>query len=351
MYLKNHLETAQIGVEKLPEAMVFLSDLFGPYPFLNEQYGMTQLGFYGAIENQTNTIQNSLSSSWFLISVHELAHMWFADMITCSSWNHGWVNEGFATYSEALWREYDEGVNAYHNEMASIRFINGGTVFLEDDNDPFQVFVSIIYNKGAWVLHMLRNVMGDELFFQALNDYATNNTFMYANASTQDFQAVCEDVLGEDLDYFFEQWIYDEYYPKYEYNYETNSANQETGIVITQTQNNEGWREIFTMPIDVLVRFYDGTEITETVFNDQLTQTWYFTFEKEVDTILIDPVEWILRDVEFNPDFSVNVETHIFENSFIYPNPSNSSITISNKVKYHSYENTLILKYNVSLYL
>ncbi len=68
---------------------------------------MTQLGFYGAIENQTNTIQNNFSSSWFYTSIHELGHMWFGDMITCADWHHSWLNEGFATYSEALWDEHN----------------------------------------------------------------------------------------------------------------------------------------------------------------------------------------------------------------------------------------------------
>ncbi len=127
---ENDLNTAQQGVAQLPEAIQVFSDLFGTYPFDNEKYGMTQLGFYGAIENQTNTIQNTLSLSWFDVTVHELGHMWFGDMITLADWHHCWLNEGFATYSEALWDEHLYGFTGYKNNIANNEFWNGGTLYL-----------------------------------------------------------------------------------------------------------------------------------------------------------------------------------------------------------------------------
>jgi aminopeptidase N len=156
------------GVQQLPEAMRLFSRLFGRYPFSSEKYGMTQIGFYGAIENQTNTIQNSLDIGSFDVSVHELAHMWFGDMITCSSWHHGWLNEGFATYCSALWAEHSSGQQAYRNYMKNREYFYGGTIYLQITDDPFYIFIPIIYSKGAWVLHMLRGVLGDEAFFSSL---------------------------------------------------------------------------------------------------------------------------------------------------------------------------------------
>ncbi len=110
---QDHFNDAVLGVEALPDVMKCFSSLFGDYPFSREKYGMTQLGYYGGIENQTNTIINQMSQSWFEVSVHELAHMWFGDMITCEDWHHAWLNEGFATYCEALWSEYENGFDAY----------------------------------------------------------------------------------------------------------------------------------------------------------------------------------------------------------------------------------------------
>src|SRR3970282_968792 len=159
------LAGAQLGVVDLPAAIELFSALFGVYPFRNEKYGMTELGFYGAIENQTNTIIHTMDISWFWVSGHELAHMWFGDMITCKDWHHGWLNEGFATYCEALWAEHTGGFDLYKSYMQTLKYQDGGTVHLQDISNPFGIFVSIIYDKGAYVLHMLRGGLGDSVFF------------------------------------------------------------------------------------------------------------------------------------------------------------------------------------------
>jgi aminopeptidase N len=327
-----HLNDAMEGVAELPSVMEFFTDLFGPYPFRNEKYGMTQLGFYGGIENQTNTIQNSLSHSWFSTSVHELCHQWFGDMITCNSWHHGWLNEGFAKYSEALWIEHTSGVPAYQEEMASFKYLNDGTVYLEDDSDPFEIFVSIIYYKGAWVMHMLRGVLGDEDFFEAVKQYAQTEEFMYASAETEDFQYICENVSGLDLEYFFHQWIYEEYYPKYEYNWQQDLSNGQTGIVINQTQSQNGWYEVFEMPIQMNVSFMNGTDSLITVYNNQETQSWYYTFDNEIANISLDPDEWILRSVEYNPDFPIDSDSHLSERLILFPNPCVDILCVENPV-------------------
>jgi hypothetical protein len=123
--------SAEAGTADIPEAMALFETLFGPYPYADEKYGMTQLGYYGAIENQTNTITNNMSPAWFMISVHELAHMWFGCNLSCVSWHHGWLNEGFATYAEALWKEHKEGTEAYRAHMMSKAWYQGGTVYYD----------------------------------------------------------------------------------------------------------------------------------------------------------------------------------------------------------------------------
>ena len=118
---KSHLEAAKKGVAKMEDIMDFFTDKFGKYPFANEKYAMTQLGFYGGIENQTNSIVNSMGTDRLRLIVHELAHQWFADMITCETWNHAWLNEGFASYAEALYAEHSEGTNDYKNYIYTYR--------------------------------------------------------------------------------------------------------------------------------------------------------------------------------------------------------------------------------------
>lgn len=351
----SHMASAQNGVAQLPEVMDFFTEHFGPYPFLSEKYAMTQLGYYGGIENQTNSIVNNMSLGWFYVSVHELAHQWFADMITCETWHHGWLNEGFASYSEALYSEHANGFGAYQNYMTEYEFYNEGTLYLEDVSNPFSgVFKTIIYHKGAYVLHMLRGILGDAAFFDALHSYATHPDFKYKHATTEDFQSVFENESGLDLGYFFEQWIYDERYPKYSYNYNYGPSSGNLDLTIVQTQANLGWREVFTMPVPVKVGFTDGSDSLVTVFNDAQTQYYSFSFGKEVNSVELDPEKWILREVEYDPGITVDiteVEQDLFE---LYPNPSTGTfivkipslptkedihvqvLDVNGKVQYHS---------------
>ena len=295
-----------------------------------KKYGMTQMGFYGAIENQTNTIQNSLSNNWFMISVHELSHMWFGDMITCASWHHGWLNEGFATYSEALYAEHSGGFTYYKNYLSTLKFMGGGTVYLQNTSDPFQIFLPIIYDKGAWVLHMLRGVLGDNIFFNAISQYTSDPRFRYDHASTEDFKDVCETVSGMDLDFFFDQWIYDEYYPVYTYGYEQDLLTNNLALQINQTQGQNSWREVFEMPIRIKINFNNGSDTVITVWNNQVTTDYNLPLTARINSVQFDPDEWILRTVSIITDVEETPEKlFTFKLDANYPNPFNPTTTIS----------------------
>lgn len=326
---ESHFNQAQAGVAELPEAIQFFSDIFGTYPFSNEKYGMTQLGFYGAIENQTNTIQNNLSSSWFYTTVHELGHMWFGDMITLESWNHCWLNEGFATYSEALWDEHKYGFETYKDHMEGNEYWNGGTLYLQNAADTFNTFQSIFYSKGAYTVHMLRGVLGDELFFDALLDYTQNPQFQYKNASTEDLQESFENSSGLDLEYFFEQWVYDAYWPLYGYNFAQND-NYDVNLLIEQQQEQlYGYRPVFKMPVQVKFEFASGNDTTITVWNDQQFQTFWFEFDEAVESVELDPDKWILRKAFFQPELPVGIAQYHKKSAInCYPNPFNENMVI-----------------------
>ena len=327
----SHFTSAQNGVSRIPDVMAFFTETFGDYPFRNEKYGMTQLGFYGAIENQTNSIINSMSLNWFYISTHELAHQWFADMITCSTWNHGWLNEGFANYSEALYSEHIGGSTAYQNYVSKFEYYDSGSVYLYDVSDPFNVFQDVIYNKGAYVLHMLRGVLGDSTFFKVIKNYATNSNFQYKNATTEDFQQVCETISGKNLDYFFSQWIYDERYPVYHYNFQQNQNSGELDITIHQLQYNDGWRNVFIMPMEIKVEFMDLTDTMVTVFNNDLFQTFSFTFSKTVKQVYLDPNKWILKKAIFDQSVNVSISEISSKKFILYPNPASTQLHLEFK--------------------
>lgn len=284
---------AQQTFEDVVDMIGFLSDRFCQYPFIDEKYAMSEIGFYGAIENQTNTIMGGVSQDWYMVVLHEMSHQWFGDMITCANWHHGWVNEGFASYCEALWVEHLLGFNDYKEYMAHMTYYGDGTVYLEDVSDPFQVFVGIIYDKGAWVLHMLRHVVGDDTFWDIMRTYC--QTYAYGYASTEDFQSVCESVCSQSLDWFFHQWIYEEGYPEYDYTWlsEYSDGTYIITLYIRQSQENG---TIFQMPMDIHIRTQEG-DIFKTVMVDDKLNTFQIEIGSEPTDIILDPDDWILKRV------------------------------------------------------
>jgi len=257
--------------------------------------------------------------------------MWFGDMITCRDWHHGWLNEGFATYSEALWAEHTGGFGAYKNKIQQNEFLGGGTVYMEDISNPFNIFISIIYDKGAYTLHMLRGVMGDSLFFDALSQYSLDPSFRYGHAVTEDFQAVCEDVWGSDLSFFFDQWIYDEYYPIYEYSWQQDLATLTTTVRIRQTQDQYGRRPVFEMPVQLQFEFETAGDTLITVYNDEQVQDFEFDFTDTLTQMSFDPDRWILHTASY----IVNIEDEVpgtrvpsFSLNQNYPNPFNPTTKI-----------------------
>ncbi len=324
------LDSSVAGVEQMPEVAAFFSDLYGPYPFRDEKYGITEIGFYGGIENQTNTIQGSLRPGWFSTSVHEFSHMWFGDMITCLDWHHGWLNEGFATYSEALWLEHSSGTAAFREEMDNYsNAIGGGSLYLQDISDPMNIFISIIYFKGAWVLHMLRHVLGEETFFDCIYQYATDPDLMYGHAVTEDFQDVCESVSGLDLNYFFQQWVYGTNHPRY--NISSHSRHQpgvpgshyETYVHLEQFQTSDP--QIFSMPLDFRFWYGPGYTILKG-WNDAREQNLIFNTTFMPDSIDFDPMNWVLDTHAYEP-YTLHIITDSLPDSYLAL-PYDDTITV-----------------------
>lgn len=349
---KENDSLSKLGVARMPDVMKFFSEKFGAYPFGKEKYAMSELGYYGAIENQTSTITNEMTESWFWVSVHELAHMWFGDMITCSDWHHAWLNEGFATYAEALWEEHDKGKAAYHTYINNYSATMGGTLYLPNALDTFKIFQPIVYNKGAWVLHMLRGVLGDSTFFRCMKAYSTSPGFMYKNASTEDFKALCELYSGKNLATFFNQWVYQQYYPMYHYNFVQDPVSKVLNLRIDQVQDSiPNYHKLFEMPLQIKIRDSAGKDTTITVLNYQKSQEYKFnlttTVSKVASAVRIDPDSWVLRTVTYKPLLPVGVDegaiTSNTKTLTLYPNPISEQITIefpsqSGNVTYEIYD-------------
>jgi cytochrome c1 len=264
---------------------------FGPYPFAAEKYGHAEFVFGGGMEHQTCT---SLGSFAEFVVAHELGHQWWGDAVTCRDFHEIWLNEGFATYSEALWAESQGGAPAYHADLALNKYFGPGTVWVPNDQDEARIFSSdLSYDKASWVLHMLRHVLGDAVFFQALQQYGSAHAC--STAATADFRAACEAASGRDLSAFFQQWIYGEYFPIYRARWTSAPAAGGYDVTLTLEQRQSG--QLFTLPVDVRIATANGPR--DFVVPDSLaTQTCTLHVDAAPSGLAIDPDDWILRQLE-----------------------------------------------------
>jgi aminopeptidase N len=307
----SHYEALQENYAQTVPALAIFSKIFGPYPFLKEKYGHAEFGWSGGMEHQTLT---SLGSWGLSLIVHELAHQWWGDMITCRDFHHIWLNEGFATYAEALYYEARYGKDIYFQVLNSIQYFGSGSIYVPDLSDVGRIFSGdLSYHKAAWVLHSLRHVVSDSAFFNILRAWYQHPTHQYGTAITEDFQHVCEAVTGHALGWFFGEWIYGEYYPVYSFQWEAAPENRHFRVNVNLRQHPiNGWR--FKMPIDVTFRGANQ-ESTLVVWDSLEVQEFTFTLPFEPRQIALDPENWILKEVHYFPQ---RPETYVLQN---FPNP------------------------------
>ena len=202
-----------------------------PYPYARYSQIAVSDFIFGGMENTTATTQTDRTlhdaiahldfSSDPLVS-HELAHQWFGDLLTCRDWAHAWLNEGFATFFEGVWREADLGYDEYLYDV-----FGWVSDYLEEDadryrrpivcntfRDPIEIFDRHLYQKGAAVLHMLRGELGDARFWRSIRHYAERNA--RRNVETIDLVRAVEDATGRNLRAFFDQWIFTGGHPELE---------------------------------------------------------------------------------------------------------------------------------------
>ncbi len=292
----NDRADAEIDFAPTVPMIQFFDSLFGPYPFLDEKYAMAEFEWGGGMEHQTCTSYGARlirgNNQNDRIVAHELSHQWWGDMITPAEWRDIWLNEGFATYCEALWIEDQDGRQEYFDylDRRRLSFPFTGTVY---DPDPVDLYGTTVYVKGAWVLHMLRWVMGEQAFFDAMRAYAADTRFAYRNATTAQFQEVCEGFYGlrPDLDWFFDQWVYQEGEPAYTYYWKATDAGagQRVDVRISQTQSGF----VYEMPIEIVLEMPTGN-LRVTRWNDARTQNFSFETLETVTGVSVDPDGWIL---------------------------------------------------------
>ena len=308
------------------DMLSFFSELFGEYPFISEKYGHADFTWGGGMEHQTLSSMGSFSQN---LMVHELGHSWWGNLITCKTFNDIWLNEGFARYCQALWAEHMYGREAYFDFMNNHAYYGAGTIYVENPSSNSQIFsAGLSYNKASWVLHMLRHKVGENMFFDILKSYASNDSLSYNAASTSDFQKVCEDISGLDFEQFFQQWIYGEKYPKYELSW-WHEGNGIYNVKIDQIQSND----IFSMPIDLKFSGSAGPMLVDTTIvieNNNSSQLYEFSgFNFLLENVMLDPENWILKEATYSVNEIDNILPDRVEVEKAFPNPFNSKVKLS----------------------
>jgi aminopeptidase N len=286
---------------KVPEMMRVYAAIFGEYPF--EKYGMAAVYpfFYGGMEHQTIT---TIHRSWLSVAgypynedgiAHELAHQWWGDLVTCGTFKDIWLNESFATYAEALWHENEYGSASYDQKMKNILFFDGTwTHAIYDPEGQGQpLFGSAEYQKGAWVLHMLRYMLGDSMFFRTLENYRSG--YEYSTATTSNFNFVVNSTAGKNYDWFFNEWIYGPGWPTYAYRVQWNDTTLMYDLQVRQLQTSYPF---FKMPIEVKVS-YQGIDSVY-VLTDSLPYQ-EFPLQANIDSVKFDPRNRIIKQIGLWP--------------------------------------------------
>lgn len=286
----------------VPGVLRVYESLFGPYPFAREKYGIAEVPFPSFREHQTvpslgRGLILGTSPVWDLHDVanviaHDMAHQWFGDSLTPRQWSDVWLNEGFANYAVALWHERQGGEAAYRRFMRSLDTGSfPGPVHIAPDRPTDELLTYTTFNKGAWVLHMLRHVMGDRSFFAALRDYAQANRGGLVDTGT--WRAACERAYGHPLGWFFDEWVYGQGRPalRMDWNVGSRGGVLELRVSIEQTQPGA----VFTMPLD-LEWTAAGRSVRRTVWLRQRRQKWNLVIPAPPSNVVVDPHHWVLRN-------------------------------------------------------
>ncbi|MDI6767184.1 MAG: M1 family aminopeptidase [Bacteroidota bacterium] len=314
-YVYKHQEADAIrSFGKTPKMMEFFTTHIS-YPYPWEKFSQTVVAdfIFGGMENvravtlSDNTIHDSrahLDYSSDDLVAHELAHQWFGNLITCSDWSHAWLNEGFATYFENLFTEYDRGKDAAAKKMMDyqtvLRNIDEGDrrrpTVCNRYNNPMDLFDSRIYGKGAVVLNMLREVLGHEFFWKTIKNYVAKYAFQCVE--TKDFKSVVEETANSNLDWFFDQWIYKSGCPLFEVTSKWDQGTRSLNLIVKQTQNIDSLTGIFQTPVDIEV-WIRGNPETYRVMIMKEVETFSFPAYQQPQLVIFDKGSKILKKIRF----------------------------------------------------
>lgn len=325
---------------------------FGPYPFRNEKYGHMEFEAGGGMEHQTMSSMGGWSKQ---LIAHELAHQWFGDKVTCGAWNDIWLNEGFATFGEHVAYEKllltnAQFLNYLLGEKNYITSVPDGSVYVSDGNlgSVSAIFNGrLSYSKGGYIVRMIKWILGDTVFYQALKEYHARPNLAYNYVRTADLNASLLQSTGKDFTEFFNDWIYGQGYPTYDIRWKQTGNNVVFRASQTQSHSSVSF---FEMPLPIKVTGTGG-------------QTAFFALNNTSNNQLFsETVTFPIASVEFNYEYQIleknstvtqdnTLSTADFtvDEFSLYPNPAKNEIHLkglkkSVEYKIHSIDGKLVKK-------
>ena len=308
----SQIELAENSFKGTADMMEFYEKEIGvPYPWDKYYQAVVQDFVAGGMENTTLTIltdgtlftkaTENIHSSQSLVA-HEMVHQWFGDYVTCKDWSHLWLNEGFATYYEDL---YDGYKNGRDSMLYGLYRSAGGVLSNRPIHKPI-VYRSYInageqfdyrtYPKAAWVLHMLRVELGEELFRKCVKTYLERHAF--SSVVTEDFRSVIEELTGSSFDRFFDQWIYHGRHPDLKVSYNWSEKDKLAKVSVEQT--HEVNDNVMLFHFRTKARFViDGENIDREIIINSKQHDFYFSLPKEPNIVRFDPDYGLLATVKF----------------------------------------------------
>ena len=316
VYPENYNQVKEQTRKIIPVIQLF-NELFIPYPFKNEKYGHAQFGWGGGMEHQTMSFMGNFTHE---LMAHELAHQWFGNYITCGSWKDIWLNEGFAVYLTGLTYKRMFSKERWHHWLEElskhIRSKPGGSVIVDDTTSVMRIFNGrLTYNKSGYILHMIRGEIGDENFFQALQNYLTDSSLINNFARTKDLRKHFEATSDRDLKEFFDDWVYGEGYPVYDIKW-SQSENNILHIEVAQDQSHES-SDFFEMHLQFHAKGKDRDTLIS-VHNTENDQHFYRELDFKVDTLIFNPDLHVLTEPMQPASVNWNKGNKKIE---IHPNP------------------------------
>jgi aminopeptidase N len=303
----------QRTLDRTPAMLAFFSEATGqPYPYARYAQTFVADFIFGGMENVSATTltdtslldaRASIDADADGLLAHELAHQWFGDLLTCRDWSHGWLNEGFATYFEALFTEHNKGLDELRLEL-----YQNAQIYMSEDSgryrrpivnnvyhEPIDLFDRHLYEKGSLVLHMIRTVLGDELWSKAIRYYVQKHKS--TNVTTPDLQRAIEVATGRNIDWLFDQYVYRGGHPAFRLAFEWDDKAKQAKLTVAQTQDDKD-SSVFRLPVEVDFSV-DGKRHAFNVDVSEKTHNFFFSLPAKPQLVRFDPGHNFLKTIEF----------------------------------------------------